>query len=256
MCLGVLLLLSRYAGFSRLMDGFSKIGLLDTSATVELKDWTSLARKALEERLGTLVMSDDASMNSAIRDATQLSDIRELVDALRWFSILPPHASESIAEETETALARLPPVPLKAMAPIDFFAALLAHKLRYEPGERDLVVLQHELVVRPKGSASTAEETHTSSLVAYGSPTASAMSRCVGLPVAFAALQVLDGEVKLRGVHGPTDRVVYENVLGRLKEVGLGVTESVRRGSGAVEDALRRTAESSALYVESRVSHV
>jgi len=136
----------------------------------------------------------------------------------------------------------LPPIPPKPMAPIDLFAALLAHKLRYESSERDLVVLHHEVVARqtPTTQVRTpAEETYTSSLVSYGTPKASAMSRCVGLPVAFAALQVLDGGVNTRGVHGPTDRSVYEGVLDRLESVQLGMTESFRRGPGSVEAALR-----------------
>lgn len=64
------------------------------------------------------------------------------------------------------------------------------------------------------------------------------MSRCVGLPVAFAALQVLDGGVSMRGVAGPTDESVYGAVLRGLEEVGLGMKESVTIGSG-MEGVLR-----------------
>lgn len=118
------------------------------------------------------------------------------------------------------------------MSPIDLFTIILARKLRYEPGERDIVILAHEIVAKsPIGS----EEIHTSSLVTYGSPTASAMSRCVGLPVAFAALRVLDGRVPVRGVRGPEDKTVYESVLRGLEEVGLGMKETVRKGRGMEE---------------------
>ncbi|KZS99758.1 uncharacterized protein LAESUDRAFT_765224 [Laetiporus sulphureus 93-53] len=58
----------RYAGFSRLMDGFSKIGLLDTSATVELKDWTSLARKALASAVMALQEAAEAYLVSLFED--------------------------------------------------------------------------------------------------------------------------------------------------------------------------------------------
>ena len=138
--------------------------------------------------------------------------------------------------------ASLPPLPSKPTAPIDMFATLLAHKLRYAPHERDLVVLHHEIVSRPKGSPER-EEVHTSSLVTYGTKEASAMSRTVGLPVAFATLQILDGGLRARGVHGPTEREVYTNVLQRLDEAGLRVKESTRKaGSGgvSVEAALAR----------------
>lgn len=88
-----------------------------------------------------------------------------------------------------------------------------------------MVVLSHEIVASSQDSSQS--EVHTSSLIAVGDSKASAMARCVGLPVAIAALHVLDGGVKLRGVHGPTDRQIYEHMLPRLEEAGLGMRESV-----------------------------
>ena len=108
-------------------------------------------------------------------------------------------------------------------------------------------MLSHEIITRSKGSSASLatptadEEVHTSSLVAYGTKEASAMSRTVGLPVAFAALQILDGGGRARGVQGPTDKEVYVNVLQRLEQVGLEVRESTRKGSlRGVEASLGR----------------
>jgi alpha-aminoadipic semialdehyde synthase len=122
-------------------------------------------------------------------------------------------------------------MPSQPTTPIELFTTLLAHKLRYEPHERDMVVLHHELVAK-SAEADAVEEIHTSSLIVYGTEAGSAMSRCVGLPVAFATLQVLDGHVRARGVVGPTDKSVYGSVLRGLEEVGLGMTERVRHGMG------------------------
>jgi alpha-aminoadipic semialdehyde synthase len=106
---------------------------------------------------------------------------------------------------------------------------LLAFKLRYKPNERDMVILSHEVIA--KGQAAGAlEEVYTSSLITYGTPSASAMARTVGLPVALAALNILDGKVTVRGVMGPSDPSVYGPVLRGLEEVGLGMTESLRFG--------------------------
>ena len=44
---------------------------------------------------------------------------------------------------------------------------------------------------------------------------------------AFAALNILDGKVAIRGVTGPSDPSVYGPVLQELEEVGLGMTESL-----------------------------
>lgn len=168
------------------------------------------------------IQDDPASLLSAISSLIPPSHVDPLFEALNWLSIIPGNPSTS----------PLPPLPKKATSPIDLFTIILARKLKYEPKERDIVILAHEIVAK---SSSGPEEIYTSSLVTYGSPTASAMSRCVGLPVAFAALRVLDGEVLVRGVHGPEDRTIYRSVLRGLEEVGFGMKETVRKGQGMEE---------------------
>ena len=235
----------RYPGFADLMHAFKSIGLLDASTTVNPHHWNALVRQALEKKLGTLIMNDPASVRSALDSVVSPKQRDSVLEALHWLSIVPSSLSE-YAGSTDPA-GSLPLLPSKPTAPLDLFAMLLAHKLRYAPHERDLVVLSHEIITRPKGSSaplttpSADEEVHTSSLVAYGTKEASAMSRTVGLPVAFAALQILDGGVRARGVQGPTDKEVYVNVLQRLEEVGLQVKESTRKGSlRGVEASLAR----------------
>jgi len=96
-----------------------------------------------------------------------------------------------------------------------------------------MVVLSHEFVAQPLSSPTGAStEVHTSQLIAYGNSEVSAMARCVGLPVAFAALEVLRGGIHVRGVHGPTDRTLYGAVLDGLQGAGLEMKESVRKGPG------------------------
>ncbi len=237
----------RYPGFADLMYAFKSIGLLDASTTVAPHHWNALVRHALEKKLGTLVMNDPASVRSALESVISHKQRDTVLQALHWLSIVPSSLSEYAASSDPSFDPSLPPLPSKPTTPLDLFATLLAHKLRYAPHERDLVVLSHEIITRFKGSSapltspSAEEEVHTSSLIAYGTREASAMSRTVGLPVAFAALQILDGGVRARGVQGPTDKEVYVNVLQRLGEAGLNVRESTRKGSlRGVEASLGR----------------
>jgi len=209
----------RYPGFSTLMHALRSIGLLENSTRVHFSDWSDFVRKSLEVRLGHALPGDEASVLSAIRDTSPSQVTEELIDALHWFSLLAPHGSQKLS--TVVSLPSTPP----STTPLDAFALLLADKLRYQPNERDMVVLSHEIVA--SSLLSLHPEVHTSSLIAVGDAKASAMARCVGLPVAFAALHVLDGGVQLRGVHGPMDRQVYEHMLPRLDEAGLGMKESV-----------------------------
>lgn len=188
-----------------------------------LDDWRSFIRLSLENRYGVTIPNDVASTLSAISSVVSSAHVDKLGEAMSWLSLV--HADSA-----------LPPLPKMPTTPIDLFTTLLAHKLRYEPHERDLVVLSHEIVAQSLNTPGV-DEIYTSSLITYGTPKASAMARCVGLPVAFAALEVLDGKVSIRGVQGPTDKSVYGPVLRGLEEVGLGMKESFRTGKG-MEDVL------------------
>lgn len=138
-------------------------------------------------------------------------------------------------------------MPTAALPALDLFALLLAHKLRYEPDERDMVFLSHELISRSRTAdpyANVHEEVHTSSLIVRGTPEHSAMALTVGLPVAFAALRILDGKIHVRGVAGPTADVgLYRPILRDLETVGLDMRESVvrRKGKAGVAAKLMTT---------------
>lgn len=227
------------------------MGLLDTHPSTRIlpRSWSELARLALAQRLGEdIIPAEPSSFASALSNVVPDRQSRErALDALQWLGLGPVTPSASAMASTDG----LPPLPTKPTSAIDLLTVVLAHKLRYAPGERDLVVLSHEIVVAQPaciagGEAGSPSETevYTSSLVSYGTASASAMSRCVGLPVAFATLAVLDGKVVGRGVQGPTEETLYRTVLDGLQGVGLEMKEGVRRGSGMearLSDGLRST---------------
>jgi alpha-aminoadipic semialdehyde synthase len=203
------------------MHAFKVIGLLDTEASIQLRDWRDLARMSLEKRIGEQIGSDRRSFLSALSTVMTVDRAESALSALDWLGLTP----EGVPNNAPSAIS------LKPQAPIELFTSVLAHKLRYNLGERDMVVLSHEIVAQPS-LMDSATEVHTSRLVAYGNSEASAMARCVGLPVAFAALEVLYGSVQIRGVHGPTERSLYGAVLDGLQGAGLEMKESVIKGSG------------------------
>ncbi|KAI6024246.1 Saccharopine dehydrogenase-domain-containing protein [Pisolithus marmoratus] len=240
----------RYPGFSDLMDAFKTIGLLSLSPLplhpqVPFTGWTDLTRFALQHSLGMKVPGDYDSIQAALVDILQGRHRKEIVekviDSLMWLGIMPPHPSLSPAN-----ISPLPGPPSPVIAPIDLFIQVLAHKLRYLPGERDMVVLTHEIVVVPdhewdggldKAQMKELAEVHTSTLITYGTPKASAMATCVGLPVAFAALAILDGRSTATGlgsgVRGPTEVPgLWRVVLDRLEEAGVRMKERVCKVPG------------------------
>jgi saccharopine dehydrogenase-like NADP-dependent oxidoreductase len=116
------------------------------------------------------------------------------------------------------------PVPRAAASRADVLVTRMQERMQYAPGERDLLVMHHQVdwtdaAGRPHRTfASTTE---------YGKPGGdSAMSRTVGIPAACAARRILDGTIRETGVHIPTSRGIYEPILADL--AAAGIEESVR----------------------------
>ena len=72
----------------------------------------------------------------------------------------------------------------------DAFSALLTRRLSYAEGERDAVFMEHQLRVQYPGQQ-RADEVHSSSLVAYGRPEETIMSRTVGMTAAIGLDRLL-----------------------------------------------------------------
>ncbi len=116
------------------------------------------------------------------------------------------------------------PLPVTEGSPLDVIVARMLAKMKYTEGERDMLVMQHEFIAEYPDR----REKITSTLIDYGIPGGdTSMSRTVGLPAAIAVRMILQGQVKLTGVHRPVMPEVYEPVLAELQELGIGFTERV-----------------------------
>lgn len=114
------------------------------------------------------------------------------------------------------------PVPADKGTPIDILTALMLERMAYKPGERDMLIMQHEFVAEYPDH----REAITSTMIDYGIPHGdTSMSRTVGLPAAIAVRMILQGEINLTGVQVPVIPEIYEPVLAELRELGIGLTE-------------------------------
>jgi saccharopine dehydrogenase-like NADP-dependent oxidoreductase len=102
---------------------------------------------------------------------------------------------------------------------------LLQRRLAPVEGDRDMVILVHEMEVETGGAANELVR-QTSTMVDIGEAREmSAMARTVGLPAALALEMILAGELKLTGCQLPTEPAVFDPILVRLRAEGLGFTE-------------------------------
>jgi saccharopine dehydrogenase (NADP+, L-glutamate forming)/spermidine synthase len=118
------------------------------------------------------------------------------------------------------------PVPSDAKTYLDALCAQCKDKLRYAPGEKDMLLMKHEFIVE----FDDRKEWITSTLIDYGIPHGNtSMSRTVSLPVAIAVRLVLDGHLKLRGLQFPTTPEVYTPILKELEDLGIKFVEKLEK---------------------------
>jgi hypothetical protein len=97
-------------------------------------------------------------------------------------------------------------------------------KMQYDEGERDILVMQHEFIAEYPDK----KEKIISTMIDYGIPGGdTSMSRTVGLPSSIAARMILQGELRLTGVHRPVTPEIYNPILAELEKLGIGFKEKV-----------------------------
>jgi saccharopine dehydrogenase-like NADP-dependent oxidoreductase len=85
-----------------------------------------------------------------------------------------------------------------------------------------MIVMQH----RFDYSEGTQQKRLFSSLVVMGADhRKTAMAMTVGLPLGIAAIKILNGQVKTRGVAMPVQKDIYEPVLNELALMGICFNE-------------------------------
>jgi alpha-aminoadipic semialdehyde synthase len=136
--------------------------------------------------------------------------VQRVIEALRYFHLLP---------DTTSTVTR----PIHAPTPLDALSTVLADRLAYRKGERDLVLMHHEMDVERRDGHKVK---YTSTLATYGTfGEMTAMAKTVGLPAAMGAELILSGAIKERGVLVPTKSEIYTPILQRLAEEGICMVE-------------------------------
>lgn len=190
----------RYKGFSTLMNAVQEIGLM--SDTLDPR----LARGA--------------------PPVTWAEYMAGLLDSSNFSEVLKARFGATPAVPgglTELGLFSSEPIA-QAGTPIDALCALLAQRLRYEPGEHDMVLMTHRFGIE---YANGRKELHTSTLARTGDDTHTAMAVTVGLPAAIAAEMMLMGKIADKGVIRPVSPSMCDEMLVRLARQGVAMSDAV-----------------------------
>ncbi|MDD2985430.1 saccharopine dehydrogenase C-terminal domain-containing protein [Flavobacterium sp.] len=113
-------------------------------------------------------------------------------------------------------------VSIKNATPAQILEKILAEKWALQPEDKDMIVMYHKFGYELNGKECQIDST----MVCLGDDqTYTAMAKTVGLPVAIATLQILNGNIKTPGVQIPIKKEVYLPILKELESFGVVFNE-------------------------------
>ncbi|KAK6217341.1 saccharopine dehydrogenase [Colletotrichum tabaci] len=201
----------RYEGNPAFVAALVKLGWLDARPRSWLaEEGGGLTLREVFGRAIGAAEVNEASLVSRIDELCVFSDDEErhrIIDGLRWIGLFSDK-----------------PAALRGNL-LDTLCVELERLMSFQPGERDLVMLQHRFVVEWRDGR---RETITSTLELLGDPDGhSAMARAVGVTCGIAAQLLLDGEpaLNVRGVLAPYSAEICDPIRNKLEKEGIKLVE-------------------------------
>lgn len=193
----------RRVGFSKAWNMFVQLGITDDTYTIE----------------GSENMTYRDFINSFLpyspTDSVELKMRHELKidqDDIMWLKL---EELDIFNNEKKTGL--------KDATPAQMLQSILEDSWTLQPGEKDMIVMYHKFGYELNGEKKQIDST----MVCLGDGDfQTAMAKTVGLPVAIAALKILNGAFTEPGVQIPTKASVYNPILKELEEYGIRFRES------------------------------
>lgn len=192
----------RRVGFSKAWNMFVMLGMTDDTYTLE----------------GSENMTYRDFVNSFLpyspTDSVELKMRHELKidqDDIMWNKLLELDLFSSSKK-----------VGLKDATPAQILQKILEDTWTLKAGEKDMIVMYHKIGYEINGVKKQID----SSMVCLGDgDKQTAMAKTVGLPVAIAALKILNGEIKEPGVQIPITAAIYTPILKELESYGIHFNE-------------------------------
>lgn len=188
----------RRVGFSKAWNIFVTLGMTDDSYTID--DSENMSYRDFVNSF--LPYSPFDSVELKLRYQLKIDQDDIIWDKLVELDIFNPNKM----------------VGLKKATPAQILQKILMDSWSLQEDDKDMIVMYHKFGYILNGKKLQID----ASMVTIGEDqTYTAMSKTVGLPVAMATLQILNGKIKTPGVQIPITKEVYEPILKELAEYGV-----------------------------------
>ncbi|OAB79976.1 saccharopine dehydrogenase family protein [Cochleicola gelatinilyticus] len=193
----------RRIGFSKAWNMFVQLGMTDDSYTIP--DSENMSYRDFVNLF--LPYSPTDSVELKLRHNLKIDQ-----DDLMWGKLL-----DLDIFNTEKKIG------IKDATPAQGLQKILEDKWTLQPSDKDMIVMYHKFGYELNGKKYQID----SNMVIKGEDqTHTAMAKTVGLPVAIAALKILNEEITNPGVQVPITKEVYEPILKELEDHGVVFNES------------------------------
>ncbi|MDD4603010.1 MAG: saccharopine dehydrogenase C-terminal domain-containing protein [Bacteroidales bacterium] len=190
----------RYPGWCETLDVIKRLNLISYDK-VNLDGLTYAG--LIARQIGAKTSSN---IKKAVSDYLKIPVDAYAVKALEWLGLFEDK-----------------PMNRKVDSTFEITSDLMIEKMGLGLHERDMVVMQHLfLAAYPDGK----KEVIRSRMLDFGTlATDTSIARTVALPAAIGVELILNGQIKIKGVHVPVVPEIYNPVLNQLEKLGIKMTE-------------------------------
>jgi saccharopine dehydrogenase-like NADP-dependent oxidoreductase len=193
----------RKSGFCKTWQILVRLGITDDSYTLEDSEnmsYLDFITTFLSNRF-----EPGKSVEQRVAEYMGLNEESEEMERIKWLGFF----------EDEK-------IGLPNATPAQVLQQLLERKWILSPGDKDMVIMQHQFKYEVDGEIKSL----VSSLIINGEDGLhTAMAKSVGLPLAVAAKLVVQGKIVPRGVQIPVWKEIYAPVMEELKSLGIEFKE-------------------------------
>jgi len=188
----------RRVGFSRAWNMFVQLGMTDDSYTID--DSENMSYRDFVNSFLPYSHTDSVELKFRYQLKIEQDDL--IWDKLVELDIFNPKKM----------------VELQKATPAQILQKILMDSWTLKEDDKDMLVMYHKFGYELDGKKEQIDAT----MVTIGQDqTYTAMAKTVGLPVAIAALAILNGKISTPGVQIPITKEVYDPILEELKQHGI-----------------------------------